>query len=566
MPLSLRDLPIRTKVVSAFVAMFLVTLALGLFGLSRTASVNDRALDVRDNWLPSTFDLGDLLGDVVEVRAREAEVLVARAEKTPARLAAMQAFRDSVALTDKAYATYAPLITAGTRDETLMKAFVVAWAAAKQSGEALLQPVAATGASADAAGLHEAASQAINDAINDVREDLHFNAEQGKKAADEGKVTYASSRLLVIGAIALAGLLCALTGIALIGTVAAPLKRCIGAVESLAAGRLETEIDSTDRQDEIGSLSRALEIFKRNAVETRRLAEAERAERAAKERRAERMTELVSGFEAKAGAMVGILASGATELEVTSRSMTASAAQTRSQTTNVAAAAQHAQSNGQTTAAAAAELSASIQEISRQVAESSTIARQAVTDAERTDAIVRALADGAEKIGHVVGLITSIAGQTNLLALNATIEAARAGDAGKGFAVVASEVKNLASQTTRATEEIGAQISQIQGATREAVGAIGKISAVIGQVSGIAASIAAAVEEQGAATAEIARNVQQTASASRDVTTNIEGVNQAADETGEAAEHLLSAATDISRQAETLSSEVKTFIAGVRAA
>jgi methyl-accepting chemotaxis protein len=220
----------------------------------------------------------------------------------------------------------------------------------------------------------------------------------------------------------------------------------------------------------------------------------------------------------------------------------------------------------QTVAAAAEQLTASISEISRQVAQSAQRSGQAVADAQRTDVIVRALAEAAEKIGHVVGLISNIAGQTNLLALNATIEAARAGDAGKGFAVVASEVKSLANQTAKATEEIGAQIGQIQAATQEAVLAIQGITGTIEEVSAIAVSIAAAVEEQGAATGEIARNVQQTAKSARDVTTNIAGVNRAATETGLAAGQVLDAAGDLSRQAEQLTREVGGFLAEVRAA
>ena len=220
----------------------------------------------------------------------------------------------------------------------------------------------------------------------------------------------------------------------------------------------------------------------------------------------------------------------------------------------------------QTVAFAAEELASSVNEISRQVAQSTRITGKAVIDAQRTDVIVQALAEGAEKIEQVVGLITNIAGQTNLLALNATIEAARAGDAGKGFAVVASEVKSLATQTGRATEEIGAQIRQIQGATHEAVSAIRAIAATIQEVSAIATSIASAVEQQGAATAEIARNVQETAQAAAEVSNNIGGVRQAADEAGEAAAQLQSSAGGLSAQAEQLSGEVRRFVDGVRAA
>jgi methyl-accepting chemotaxis protein len=215
-------------------------------------------------------------------------------------------------------------------------------------------------------------------------------------------------------------------------------------------------------------------------------------------------------------------------------------------------------------AASAEQLTSSIGEISRQVTQSAQITGKAVQEARRTDSIVRALSEGADKIGQVVDLITNIAGQTNLLALNATIEAARAGEAGRGFAVVASEVKSLAQQTARATEEIGAQIAQVQSATNDAVEAIRGITGTIEEVSSIAATIAAAVEEQGAATAEIARNVQQVSASTQDVTSNITGVSHAAQEAGVAVSQVLANANDVSKQTTRLTSEVDNFVASLK--
>ena len=179
---------------------------------------------------------------------------------------------------------------------------------------------------------------------------------------------------------------------------------------------------------------------------------------------------------------------------------------------------------------------------------------------------MRALAEGAQRIGDVVGLIRNIAGQTNLLALNATIEAARAGDAGKGFAVVASEVKGLAGQTAKATEEIAAQITQIQAETTPGGGGDQGITAAIEEVSTIATAIASAVEEQGAATSEIARNVQQTAAGSKQISGSIGIVNDGARATGEGAGKVLSAATGLSDRARTLDAATRDFLAAVKAA
>jgi methyl-accepting chemotaxis protein len=338
-------------------------------------------------------------------------------------------------------------------------------------------------------------------------------------------------------------------------------------MQSIAAGSIDRAVEETERGDEIGRMAETLEILRQTAMTARTLA-AEQIEikQQGENDKREALIALADRFDASVGRLVGLMASGSTDLEATAQSMSGTAERTNNQATVVSSAAAEASARVQTVAAAAEELSSSIGEISRQVAQSAGITVRAVDSARRTDTIVRALAAGAQQIEHVAKLISDIAAQTNLLALNATIEAARAGEAGRGFAVVAVEVKSLASQTAEATKEIGTRIAQIQGATREAVDAIQGITATIEEVSAIATTIGSAIEEQGAATAEIARNVSQTAQATQAVTTNIGGVSTAANETGGAAGLLLTAASNLSKQAEQLAGEVNIFLAGVRAA
>ena len=344
-----------------------------------------------------------------------------------------------------------------------------------------------------------------------------------------------------------------------------PVMHLTAIIERTANDDLTPDTRYDAWRDEIGVLSRAIGVLQGRSAQARQLAAEQAADRAAREQRTQYLEALVGEFETTASGLVETLSTRATELQGTAHSMSATATQTNDKASAVANAAGEASAGVQTVAAAAEELTASISEISRQVTQSSRITKQAVEDARHTDAIVRALAEGAQKIGQVVELISNIAAQTNLLALNATIEAARAGDAGKGFAVVASEVKSLALQTANATQEISGQISQIQSATAEAVQAIGGIGNTIEEVSAIAVTIAVAVEEQGAATAEIARNVQQTATSTQEVTSNIAGVSQAANDTGATANQVLGAAESLSQQATQLTNEVKRFVAGVRA-
>jgi len=349
-------------------------------------------------------------------------------------------------------------------------------------------------------------------------------------------------------------------------SVVRAIARMTVSMSQLARHDLATEIAGAGRHDEIGEMAKAVQVFKDSMIAGDRLkAEQEQAERIAA-KRSQLVDHLTRDFDEKVQGVVQAVASRATQMQASAQSMSATAEQTTKQASAVAAASEESAANVQTVASAAEELSTSIAEISRQVSHSNQIAAAAVGEAAKANEMVQGLLDASQKIGEIVAMINDIADQTNLLALNATIEAARAGEAGKGFAVVAAEVKNLAAQTSKATEEIGTQITSVQGATQNAVNAISSIGKTIAEIDHISTTIAAAVEEQGAATQEIARNVEEAAKGTQDVSSNIGGVTEAANSTGAVAGEVLASATSLTTQSGELRSLVQTFLADVKAA
>jgi methyl-accepting chemotaxis protein len=339
------------------------------------------------------------------------------------------------------------------------------------------------------------------------------------------------------------------------------------AMVRLSDGDLTVEVPGSARRDEIGSMARAVAVFKESANRVMSLQEEQTAERerSAHERRGA-LLGLADQFDQHVRGVVDSVSLAGNEMNGAAQQVSGSAQSVSNQAAAALTEAEQATANVQSVAAAIEEMVATSSEITRQVTRAATISREAADEGRRTNDTVAGLATAAQKVGDVVSLIQNIAAQTNLLALNATIEAARAGDAGKGFAVVAGEVKSLANQTARATEDIRQQIASIQSESNAALAAIGAISRTVHGVEEIAAGIASTVEQQSAAIQEISGNIQQAADRTRQVAEDLRLVSDSVGKNGAAATAVLTAAELLDQQASVLRSEVEGFLGSVRAA
>jgi len=348
--------------------------------------------------------------------------------------------------------------------------------------------------------------------------------------------------------------------------ITGPIAHITSSMSRLATGDTSITVEGLNLQTEEGEMARAVEVFRNNHLAAEKLAAEQATEQEAKERRRQAIEHLTAAFRQEVSGALAAVGDATRLLDNSANSLGSSAQSMEGHAAAVAAAAEEASINVETVAGAAEELAASINEISRQVATSAQVSHEAVAEAERTNALVHGLADAARNIGEVVTMIGDIAGQTNLLALNATIEAARAGEAGKGFAVVANEVKNLATQTARATSQITEQVGAVQSATDQAVSAIQGIGAIIERINQVSSAIATAVEQQDATTRDIARNVSEAAEGTREVSRHVTDVTSEAGETGKTATDVLGAVQALGRQSDSLNTSVQRFLAGVERA
>ncbi|NRA88931.1 MAG: hypothetical protein HRU28_16430, partial [Rhizobiales bacterium] len=385
-------------------------------------------------------------------------------------------------------------------------------------------------------------------------------------ATDERIATQKSSNIILGSLSFITAAIILLISLVIATNIAQKIKQTNTRMTSLAKGETDAEIPNTELKNELGDMARSLLVFKENAI-ARRIAEKEKDKLNEKElKKAQFINNLIETFQTKSTDSINNVEQASDKLEGVSKDLSNSAIDMQDQSHIVITNVESTSENVISAASATEEMVASISEIAEQASNSTEIAAEAKSKTTDTVEVINTLTSSAKHIEKVVKLIEEIAEQTNLLALNATIEAARAGDAGKGFAVVANEVKNLASQTAKATEEISERVSAIQGDSQKANIAIIDVEKIISKLSESSLGVATAVEEQSTVINEISANVTNASDLSTKSASSMNEVGKSIEETKSVSNDVYGLANDLNGQVSSLKKDISEFLRDVKSA
>lgn len=559
----MKHLKISRKIALLLCVLLLVNGAVIGKLVNSMSYINDGASNIAKNLLPSVEAMGNINAEISVFRRYQLRHLL------ETDLAKMQKTEEnqvkSAQKLEEALQAYDPLIRS-EQERALVDEFKASWAAFLAQNPKAVELSRAQQKEAATHLVLEEMFRNFDAAKNTIDKIIKLKHEAADAASARGSEIYARERLAALTAFIICILLSFGTIILLTRFVATPIKSLKDYMRVLQAGDYDQEVPMTERKDEVGEMAVSIQSFRESLIANRAMELQQKEETKRKLARQEKVDALVREFDAAASIAVSSVAAAATELSQTASDMAAIATQTSQQAGGVAAASNQTSSTVQGVAAAIEEMSASVKEIAAQVASSSAIVKEASCEAETASSVSAQMLEASRSISSIAAIIDGIASQINLLALNATIESARAGDAGKGFAVVASEVKNLAGQTTKATEDIRKQLEGVQAMAESVSQALVKLGSSVQKVNGVSSGIAAAVEEQTAVTQEISANMNVAASGVQQINTNIAGIQDATGNTSAATQQILSASGSLSEQAEQLSAQVRSFLDAIKAA